>query len=112
VLHPVHLGVEPAVDAAVSAMRARVTLAGDTECVLATSSVPGVSDACWRGPVARYVWDLTDRANSRWIVPFGASGRPGDPHFDDQLPLWAGGELAPVVTDWRELTPEPGAETS
>jgi penicillin amidase len=72
-------------------MRARVTLAGETDCVLATSSVPGVSDACWRGPVARYVWDLTNRADSRWIVPFGASGRPADPHFDDQLPLWADG---------------------
>jgi penicillin amidase len=56
-------------------------LSGDTDCVLATSSVPGVSDACWRGPVARYVWDLGDRAASRWIVPFGASGRPGDPHY-------------------------------
>ncbi|MDG4824037.1 penicillin acylase family protein [Asanoa sp. WMMD1127] len=71
-------------------------LAGDTDCVLATTSVPGVSDACWRGPVARYVWDLGDRAASRWIVPFGASGRPGDPHYADQLPLWAAGELIPV----------------
>ncbi|MGC5333895.1 penicillin acylase family protein [Micromonospora sp. DT62] len=111
VLHPVHLGVAAATDEAVRGMRERVALAGDADCVLATSSVPGVSDACWRGPVARYVWDLTDRAESRWIVPFGASGRPGDPHFDDQLPLWAGGELVPVVTDWRELTPEPGDAT-
>jgi penicillin amidase len=73
-----------------------VALGGDTDCVLATASVPGVSDACWRGPVARYVWDLGDRAASRWIVPFGASGRPGDPHYADQLPLWAAGELIPV----------------
>ncbi|MEV4532613.1 penicillin acylase family protein [Asanoa sp. NPDC049518] len=72
-------------------------LSGDTDCVLATSSVPGVSDACWRGPVARWVWDLRDRAASRWIVPFGASGRPGDPHYADQLPLWAAGELVPVA---------------
>jgi penicillin amidase len=71
-------------------------LGGDTDCVLATSSVPGISDACWRGPVARYVWDLGDRAASRWIVPFGASGRPGDPHYADQLPLWTGGKLIPV----------------
>ncbi|MEU6076733.1 penicillin acylase family protein [Micromonospora sp. NPDC047074] len=111
VLHPVHLGVAPEVDEAVHAMRSRVTLAGDSDCVLATSSVPGVSDACWRGPVARYVWHLADRAQSRWVVPFGASGRPGDPHFDDQLPLWAGGELVPVVTDWHQLTREPGNET-
>ncbi|MER7994813.1 penicillin acylase family protein [Micromonospora chalcea] len=95
-LHPVHLGVAPAVTDAVTAMRERVALAGDTDCVLATSSVPGVSDACWRGPVARYVWDLTDRAASRWIVPFGASGRPGDPHFADQLTHWAAGTLIPV----------------
>ncbi|MFC7549143.1 penicillin acylase family protein [Plantactinospora sp. GCM10030261] len=95
-LQPIHLGVAPAVDDTVTAMRDRVRLAGDSGCVLATSSVPGVSDACWRGPVARYVWDLTDRAASRWIVPFGASGRPGDPHFDDQLSLWAAGELIPV----------------
>ena len=96
VLHPVHLGVAPAVTDAVAAMRRRVALAGDTDCVLATSSVPGVSDACWRGPVARYVWDLTDRAASRWVVPFGASGRPGDGHFADQLTHWAAGTLIPV----------------
>lgn len=83
-----------------------VELSGDNNCVLATSSIPGVSDACWRGPVCRYVWDLADRSRSRWIVPFGASGRPGDPHFADQLPLWASGELIPLVTDWTELRRE------
>ncbi len=103
-LHPLHLGVSDAVTERVAAMRAATTLGGDTDCVLATSSVPGVSDACWRGPVARYVWDLTDRAASRWIVPFGVSGRPDDPHFADQLPLWATGGLIPVGTDWHTLT--------
>ena len=97
VLHPVR--VVPA-----TTWDTTVELSGDTDCVLATSSVPGVSDACWRGPVARYVWDLTDRSRSRWIVPFGASGDPGDPHFADQTPLWARGELIPLITDWRTLT--------
>ncbi|WP_431947373.1 penicillin acylase family protein [Micromonospora marina] len=106
-LHPVHLGVAPAVTDAVTAMRRRVALAGDTDCVLATSSVPGISDACWRGPVARYVWDLADRAASRWIVPFGASGRPGDPHFADQLAHWAAGTLIPVPSG-----PLPGDDTT
>lgn len=95
-LHPIRLPVAPAVDAAAAEAYGAVPLAGDANAVLATSSVPGVSDACWRGPVARYVWDLGDRAASRWIVPFGASGRPGDPHFADQLPFWASGELIPV----------------
>ncbi len=87
-----------------TALDATVELSGDSDCVLATASVPGVSDTCWRGPVTRYVWDLTDRARSRWIVPFGASGDPRDPHFADQLPLWARGDLIPLVTDWRSLT--------
>ncbi|MFE4194966.1 penicillin acylase family protein [Paenarthrobacter sp. NPDC056912] len=78
-------------------------LSGDTGCVLCTESLPGVDDRSFRGPVARYVWDLSDRRNSRWIVPFGAAGKPGDPHFSDQLPLWTSGGLAPVVTDWTAL---------
>ncbi|WP_078894832.1 penicillin acylase family protein [Streptomyces sp. NRRL S-1022] len=82
-------------------------LAGDHDCVLCTSAVPGLTDRAGRGPAARYVWDLADRDNSRWVVPFGADGVPGACHHRDQLPLWLEGELAPVVTDWTRLTPEP-----
>ncbi|MEV5986347.1 penicillin acylase family protein [Streptomyces sp. NPDC052051] len=82
------------------------SLSGDHDCVLATSSVPGVTDLSARASAARYVWDLADRDNSRWIVPFGADGRPGHPHHRDQLPRWLHGELAPVVTDWTRLTKE------
>ncbi|MCT9870917.1 penicillin acylase family protein [Paenarthrobacter aurescens] len=78
-------------------------LGGDTGCVLCTESLPGVDDRSFRGPVARYVWDLSDRRNSRWVVPFGALGTPGHQHFADQLPLWTAGRLAPVVTDWSVL---------
>lgn len=81
-------------------------LSGDHDCVLCTSAVPGVTDRAARGPAARYVWDLADRADSRWIVPFGAAGDPRSPHHHDQLPLWLAGELAPVVTDWDLLTKE------
>ncbi|MFG1860971.1 penicillin acylase family protein [Microbispora bryophytorum] len=82
-------------------------LAGDHDCVLSTSSVPGVTHHCARGPAARYVWDLARRDGSLWIVPFGASGVPGDPHRRDQHPLWLRGELVPVVTDWDRLTLDP-----
>ncbi|SDW68664.1 penicillin amidase [Arthrobacter sp. cf158] len=78
-------------------------LSGDTGCVLCTESLPGVDDRSFRGPVARYVWDLSDVRNSRWIVPFGAAGTPGHQHFSDQLPLWTAGQLASVVTDWSVL---------
>jgi penicillin amidase len=99
-LHPLPL---PGLDAVVPQIR----LGGSAGCVLNTSSVPGVSDLCWRGPVARYVWNLADRRRSRWVVPFGASDDPSSPHFLDQLPLWASGELVPLVTDWELLTEEP-----
>ncbi|MFE6154988.1 GNAT family N-acetyltransferase [Streptomyces sp. NPDC057889] len=81
-------------------------LPGDHDCVLSTSSVPGVTDLSARGPAARYVWDVADRANSLWVVPLGASGIPGSPHRRDQLPLWLGGGLVPVITDWNRLTKE------
>ncbi|MFG3556251.1 penicillin acylase family protein [Micromonospora sp. NPDC047557] len=82
-------------------------LDGDHDCVLATSSVPGVTHGCFRGPAARFVWDLARRQDSRWVVPLGASGVPGDPHHDDQQPAWLAGELLPVTTDWNHLTEEP-----
>ena len=69
---------------------------GDKGCVLAAASAPGVTDRCYGGPVARYVWDLADREASGWVVPFGASGDAGDPHFTDQTPAWLVGALHPV----------------
>ncbi|WP_105969823.1 penicillin acylase family protein [Streptomyces geranii] len=83
---------------------------GDHDCVLATSSVPGLTDLSSRGPSARYVWDLADRDNSLWIVPLGANGVTGDVHHRDQLPLWVTGRLAPVVTDFALLTEEGDGE--
>ncbi|MFJ8788509.1 GNAT family N-acetyltransferase [Streptomyces sp. NPDC102462] len=81
-------------------------LAGDHDCVLCTSAVPGLTDLAARAPAARYVWDLARREDSGWVVPFGADGVPGAPHHRDQLPLWTRGELVPVVTDWARLTKE------
>lgn len=79
-------------------------LSGDHDCVLCTSSVPGLTDLSARGPAARFVWDLARREGSLWVVPFGASGVPGSPHHRDQLPLWLKGDLVPVVTDFTRLT--------
>ena len=71
-------------------------VAGDKGCVLAAASAPGVTDRAYGGPVARYVWDLADRDASGWVVPFGASGVPGDEHFTDQTPDWLEGSLRRV----------------
>ena len=43
---------------------------GDKGCVRAAASAPGVTERCYGGPVARYVWDLADRDASRWVVPW------------------------------------------
>lgn len=74
----------------------RPGLGGDHDCVLSTSGVPGLAEHAWRGPAARWVWDLGDRAESGWVVPFGAHGTPGHPHAYDQLPMWRQGALVPV----------------
>ncbi|GAA5154879.1 hypothetical protein GCM10023340_39150 [Nocardioides marinquilinus] len=79
-------------------------LSGDQDCVRCVGSLPGITDAGYRGSVARYVWDLADRAAGGWVVPMGASGRPGDDHHVDQLPVWAEGRLAPILSDWSALT--------
>jgi len=65
-----------------------------------------VSDRCWRGSVARWVWDLDDRARSRWGVPFGASADPRSPHATDQLATWVAAESVEIVTDWDLLEEE------
>ncbi|QCB94852.1 penicillin acylase family protein [Cellulomonas shaoxiangyii] len=92
--------------AAVPAVPA-LPLAGDQDTVRCTGTVPGVTDRAFRGSVARWVWDLGDRARSRWGVPFGTSGDPRSPHFADQHATWAVARTVEVVTDWDALTPEP-----
>ncbi len=81
-----------------------VPVSGDADCVRCTVSYAAIADECSRGSVARYVWDLADRAAGGWVVPTGAAGAAGAVHHHDQLPLWAAGDLAPIVTDWDQLT--------
>lgn len=77
-------------------------VSGDQDAVRTMGSYPAISDAATRGAVARYVWDLADRTAGGWVVPTGASGRPG-PHHADQLHPWIAGDLVPIVTDWDQL---------
>jgi len=81
-------------------------VSGDSDCVRCTGTYPGVTDECYRGSVARYVWDLADREASGWVVPMGADGDPRGAHHHDQLAAWAAGDLVPVVTDWDRMTEE------
>lgn len=53
--------------------------------------------------VNRYIFDPADWRRSRWIVPLGASGHPGSPHYADQAPLWANVETVPQLWDWDDI---------
>lgn len=54
--------------------------------------------------VNRYIHDPADWRRSRWVVPLGASGHPGSPHFADQATLWAEVATIPQGWDWDEIT--------
>jgi len=54
--------------------------------------------------VNRYIFDPADWRRSRWIVPLGASGHPGSPHFADQTQLWADVETVPQLWDWDDIS--------
>ncbi|MBV6306338.1 penicillin acylase family protein [Candidimonas humi] len=69
---------------------------GDGDCVSAHGAYPSGGPAATYGPVARYVFDVGDWDNSRWVVFHGASGVPGSAHYGDQNALWAKCELAPA----------------
>lgn len=59
--------------------------------------------------VNRYIHDPSNWANSRWIVPLGASGHPGSPHYADQAETYANVEFIPQLWEWGEI--EEKAET-
>lgn len=53
--------------------------------------------------VNRYIHDPADWRRSRWIVPLGASGHPGSPHFADQAELWADVRTIPQLWAWDDV---------
>jgi penicillin amidase len=82
---------------------------GDADTPLAGSFPPGQDYIVTGLPVNRYLHDPSDWTNSRWIVPLGASGHPGSPHYADQAGLWANVEYIPQLWDWDQIIAE--AET-
>ncbi len=53
--------------------------------------------------VNRYIHDPADWRRSRWIVPLGASGHPGSPHYADQARFWSDVESIPQLWDWDDI---------
>ena len=84
-------------------------LGGDGDTPLASSYQHGNFDISGTS-VARYIYDLNDWDKSLWIVPLGASGHPGSPHFEDQAELWSKMDYIPMLYNWEKIKVQ--AETS
>ena len=84
-----------------------VAMGGDGDTVQAATIGTGYSVGSTS--VARFIFDLRDRQHSAWVVPLGASGHPGSPHYADQADAWAAMQLYPMPYDWSQVNAE--AET-
>jgi penicillin amidase len=78
-------------------------MGGDGDTVQAASFIAGAGYAITATSVARYVFDLGDWNRSAWVVPLGASGHPGSPHFADQAQAWSEARLLPMRYDWARI---------
>jgi penicillin amidase len=56
--------------------------------------------------VNRYLFDPMDWTTARWIVPGGASGHPGSPHYQDQAQLHADVEYIPALWEFTRIEAE------
>jgi penicillin amidase len=79
---------------------------GDGDTVQAADFVPAAGFDLTLTSVARYVFDLGDWERSAWIVPLGASGHPGSPHYADQAADWAAVRLRPMRYGWARIAAE------
>ena len=87
-----------------------VPVGGDADTPQQGAYAPARPFALISTSVARYVYDLADWGNSRWVVPLGSSGHPGSPHYADQMERWANVELYPMLYDWGAIRAQ--AETA
>jgi penicillin amidase len=81
-----------------------VAMGGDGDTVQAATISPGYTVGSTS--VARFIFDLSDWRHSAWVVPLGASGHPGSPHYTDQADAWAAMQLYPMLYDWSQINAE------
>jgi penicillin amidase len=80
-----------------------VPMGGDGDTPQAGTYVGAEPFIMYAMSVARYIFDLDDWNNSAWVVPLGASGHPGSPHYADQAPTWGEVQLIPMLYDWARI---------
>jgi penicillin amidase len=86
-----------------------LAIGGDGDTVQAASMSAAGGYTVAGTAVTRFVFDLSDWQRSAWVVPLGASGHPGSPHYADQSATWAAVQLYPMPYDWTQIGAE--AET-
>ncbi len=69
---------------------------GDADTVQAGSYYPALGFTVGGTQCYRQIVDVGDWAQSRWVVPLGASGHPDSPHYADQVPVWAANGHVPM----------------
>jgi penicillin amidase len=80
-----------------------VPMRGDGDTVHAASFMAAHGYGVTMTSVARYAFDLADWSRSLWVVPLGASGHPGSPHYADQTPIWEAVDMVPMLYDWDAI---------
>jgi penicillin amidase len=83
-----------------------VGMGGDSDTVAAAAFAPAGEFILTSTSVARYVFDLADWDRSGWVVPLGASGHPGSPHYADQVGPWSEYRLLPMLFSWDRIRAE------
>ena len=80
-----------------------VAMSGDGDTPLSVSyALPGPFTVTGAS-VARYIFDLSDWDNSKWITPLGSSGNPLSSHYVDQNPIWAKNNMIDMQYSWQTI---------
>ena len=80
-----------------------VPAGGDGDTPQAASYSPAQPYAISSTSVLRYIYDLSDWGNCRWIAPLGSSGHPASPHYADQAQIWSQVEYIPMLYGWAQI---------
>jgi penicillin amidase len=83
-----------------------ISMGGDGDTPQAAGYSPASPFTVTGMSVARYVFDIADWDNSRWIIPLGSSGHPGSPHYADQASIWGAVDLIPMTYSWSLIEVE------
>lgn len=72
-------------------------MGGDTDTLWQSAMAPNepYDNKLW-APSVRHIFDMGDLTRCQFILPSGQSGRLGNRHYDDLLPLWLQGKYRPM----------------